>query len=117
METVAPMCNGDTEASAFSLLEAAQVCGLIRATGRGPPSLQPGPCKLEHRSANPEQSGRYQERMPMPGETSSQLDMSLQMAHGTHCTFQDLQDRVHGPCPAQRPNITLRHPEVKVDIY
>lgn len=39
METVAPMCNGVTEAPAFSLLEAAQVCGLIRATGRGPPSL------------------------------------------------------------------------------
>lgn len=59
--------NGETEAPAFSLDEMeAAAYGLLRAAGRGFPSLLSGKRLLEPRSANPEQSGVYQKSVTHP---------------------------------------------------
>ena len=101
------------------------------AIGRDPPSLHSGQYLLEPGSANPEQSGVYQERMLLSGETSSQPHKNLQRVPRTHCSKspsiskQETQQHSSRPseqCTSRPKSLTTlkyppRYPEVKANIY
>lgn len=109
----------------------AAVCGLMRAIGRDPPSLHWGQYLLEPGWANPEQSGVYQERMLLSGETSSQPHKNLQRVPRTHCskspTISKQETQQHSSRPSEQgtswpKSLTmlkypLRYLEIKANIY